>query len=237
MPLEFAGVMFADRQTVDRVEKMKVCTCLNPLHTSLAIFGCLLGYTLIADEMRDPDLKKLVGKIGYEEGLPVVFHPGIIDPEAFLREVIEVRLPNHYIPDTPQRIVTDTSQKVGIRFGETIKAYCQRPDLDVNKLKYIPLVIAGWCRYLLGLDDRGREMSLSPDPLLNMLKGYVNGTRLGDKESLNGRLKSLLANEEIFGLNLYDAGLGHKIERYAGEMISETGAVKATLHKYLAEGL
>ena len=27
------------------------------------------------------------------------------------------------MPDTPQRIATDTSQKVGIRFGETIKSY------------------------------------------------------------------------------------------------------------------
>lgn len=37
---------------------MKVCTCLNPLHTSLAIYGCLLGYTLIAEEMKNPLLKK-----------------------------------------------------------------------------------------------------------------------------------------------------------------------------------
>ena len=27
------------------------------------------------------------------------------------------------MPDAPQRIATDTSQKVGIRFGETIKSY------------------------------------------------------------------------------------------------------------------
>ena len=31
---------------------MKVCTCLNPLHTALAVYGCLLGYTKIGDEMR-----------------------------------------------------------------------------------------------------------------------------------------------------------------------------------------
>ena len=28
-PLEEAGVIFTDRATVDRVERMKVCTCLN----------------------------------------------------------------------------------------------------------------------------------------------------------------------------------------------------------------
>jgi len=35
--LEEGGVIFTDRETVDKVEKMKVCTCLNPLHTSQTI--------------------------------------------------------------------------------------------------------------------------------------------------------------------------------------------------------
>ena len=56
---------------------------------------------------------------------------------------------------TPQRIATDTSQKLAIRFGETIKAYERRSDLDVADLKYIPLVFAGWIRYLLAVDDIG----------------------------------------------------------------------------------
>ncbi|HWR09505.1 mannitol dehydrogenase family protein [Sporomusa sp.] len=233
MPLELAGVIFTDRQTVDRVEKMKVCTCLNPLHTSLAIFGCLLGYTLIADEMKDPELKKLVEKVGYAEGMPVVVNPQIIDPEAFIREVIEVRFPNPYIPDTPQRIATDTSQKVGIRFGETIKAYSQRPDLQVANLTYIPLVIAGWCRYLLGVDDQGQEMSLSSDPLLSTLTAHIAGISLGVSSAEQVKLEPILANKAIFGVDLYAIGLGEKIEGYFAEMIAGTGAVRATLQKYL----
>ena len=39
---------------------MKVTTCLTPLHTALAVYGCLLGYTSIAAEMQDAQLKKLV---------------------------------------------------------------------------------------------------------------------------------------------------------------------------------
>lgn len=35
--LEAAGILFSDRDTVDRTEKMKVGTCLNPLHTALAV--------------------------------------------------------------------------------------------------------------------------------------------------------------------------------------------------------
>ncbi|WP_238948981.1 mannitol dehydrogenase family protein [Clostridium sp. YIM B02569] len=231
--LEEAGVFLTNRETVERVEKMKVCTCLNPLHTSLAVFGFLLGYNLIADEMKDQTLKKLVEKIGYDEGMPVVVDPGILKPEDFIKEVLEVRLPNPYIPDTPQRIASDTSQKVGIRFGETIKAYRDRVDLDTKNLKYIPLVIAGWCRYLMGIADDGNAMELSPDPLLDELKKYVANIKLGTIEQLGDTLKPILMNEEIFGVDLYVIGLGEKIEGYFTEMISGTGAVRSTLEKYL----
>lgn len=233
LPLEDAGVFFTDRQTVERVEKMKVCTCLNPLHTSLAIFGCLLGFNLIADEMKDKDLRRLVEKIGYDEGMPVVVNPKILDPKDFIKEVLEIRLPNPYMPDTPQRIVSDTSQKIGIRFGETIKSYVQREDLDPKNLKYIPLVIAGWCRYLMAIDDSGEVMELSSDPLLTTLKTYVSEIKLGSEEKAGKRLKPILSNEEIFGLNLYDTSLGEKIEGYFDEMITGTGAVRLTLQKYV----
>ncbi len=233
LPLELAGVYFTDRQTVDRVEKMKVCTCLNPLHTSLAVFGCLLGQKSIADEMKDADLKKLVEKIGYEEGLPVVVNPGILDPRDFIREVIEVRLPNPYIPDTPQRIACDTSQKLSIRFGETIKAYRDSAGRDPKSLKYIPLVLAAWCRYLMAVDDAGQPMTLSPDPLLATLTPYLADVKLGDGPAAAGKLSPILKNDRLFGTDLYAVGLGEKVEGYFAEMIAGKGAVRATLHKTL----
>ena len=88
-PLERASVYMTDRDTVNKCERMKVSTCLNPLHTALAIFGCLLGYTSIAAEMQDPQLKALVEKVGLQEGMPAVANPGILDPEAFIRQVLE----------------------------------------------------------------------------------------------------------------------------------------------------
>lgn len=233
MKLEEAGVLLTDKETVEKVERMKVTTCLNPLHTALAIFGCLLNYKTIADEMKDDCLRKLVEKIGYVEGMPVVINPKVLDPEEFIKEVIEVRLPNPYMPDTPQRIATDTSQKMGIRFGETIKSYIHRSDLEVNDLKFIPLVIAGWCRYLMGIDDEGNHMDLSPDPLLNDLKSHVSNIRLGDVDSVKDNLRPILSNKEIFGLDLYEVGLGEKVESYFKELISGTGAVRNTLKKYL----
>ena len=172
-PLEAAGFLFTDRETVNKVERMKVTTCLNPLHTALAVYGCLLGYTLICDEMKDAELVKLIERIGYVEGLPVVTDPGILSPKAFIDEVVNVRLPNPFMPDTPQRIATDTSQKIPIRFGETIKSYLADPGRDAADLTAIPLAIAGWLRYLLGVDDEGHEMPVSPDPMLGQLQSAL----------------------------------------------------------------
>ncbi|SNS73673.1 fructuronate reductase [Anaerovirgula multivorans] len=231
--LEEGGVIFTDRETVDKIEKMKVCTCLNPLHTALAIYGCLLGHTLISEEMKDPQLKTLVEKIGYVEGLPVVVNPEIINPKDFIDEVLKVRFPNPFMPDAPQRIATDTSQKLGIRFGETIKAYVVRDDMDAKDLKYIPLTIAGWCRYLMEIDDRGNDMTLSPDPMLEEVTPYVSGIKLGDKGPFTENLKPILSNASIFGIDLYEAGLGEMIEGYFAGLVASEGAVRETLKKYL----
>ncbi|MDQ0189778.1 mannitol dehydrogenase family protein [Alicyclobacillus cycloheptanicus] len=234
-PLEHAGVLFTDRATVEKVERMKVTTCLNPLHTALAVFGCLLGYSSIADEMKDARLRALVTRLGYDEGLPVAPETDVLPPRAFLAEVLQRRLPNPYIPDTPQRIATDTSQKIAIRFGETIKAYAASTHLDVTALRWIPLVIAGWCRYLLGVDDQGERMQLSPDPMLEELTSALSGIRFGEPDSAAGRLRPILSNSKLFGVNLYEMGLGAKIEGYFQEMTAGKHAVRDTLAKYVAE--
>ena len=232
LPLDKAGIIYADKETVDKVEKMKVCTCLNPLHTALAIFGCLLSYNKISDEMKDNELVTLIKNIGYVEGLPVVVDPGIMSPKDFIDEVMKVRLPNPFMPDTPQRIVCDTSQKLGIRFGETIKAYINSPVLDVKNLTFIPLAIAGWCRYLMAIDDAGNSFELSPDPMLKSLTNIMQNIKLKGTKNVHEYLSLILSNESIFGINLYEVGLGEKIEAYFVELINGKGAVRLTLKKY-----
>lgn len=232
-PLEKAGVFMTDRDTVNNVERMKVMTCLNPLHTALAVYGCLLGYDSIAAELRDPELKGLIEKIGYVEGMPVVTDPGIIKPMDFIHEVIDRRFPNPFMPDTPQRIASDTSQKIPIRFGETIRAYAERPGMDPKTLSFIPLAIAGWIRYLLAVDDGGKPFDCSGDPMLEELQGRLAGMTLGHPESVDGRLEDILRNPVIFGSDLVELGLSGKIEGMVKELLAGPGAVRATLKKYL----
>ena len=231
--LEKAGVYMTDRETVNKTERMKVTTCLNPLHTALAVYGCLLGYEKICDEMRDAQLVGLIRRIGYDEGLPVVTDPGILSPKAFIDEVVTQRFPNPFMPDTPQRIATDTSQKIPIRFGETIKSYMADPQRSASELSAIPLAIAGWLRYLLGVDDEGREMPVSPDPMLEQLQAALAGVRLGEPDSADGRLDGILTNAGLFGVDLKQAGLDGKVAGYFRELLAGPGAVRATLQKYV----
>ena len=231
-PLEKAGVYMADRNTVNKAERMKVTVCLNPIHTALCTFARMLGYELFADAVKDPQLHELAYRIGYAEGLPVCEDPGIISPERFLNEVMNERFPNAFLGDTNARIAVDISQMTGIRFGENIKAYCNK-DGDASGLTAIPLAIAGWIRYLLAADDDGKPMELSPDPMLPELTALLEGIRLGDPDSLGDRLKPLLSNERIFGTDLYDAGIGNKIEAMIRDMLAGRGAVREALVKYL----
>ena len=232
-PLHLGGALYTTRETVDKVETMKVTTCLNPLHTAMSIYGCLLGYTLISAEMADEDLRAFIQKIGYIEAMPVVTDPGVLNPYEFIGAVINRRLPNPFMPDAPQRIAMDTSQKLPIRFGETIKKYIKR-GLDMSNLVLIPLTLAGYARYLKGIRDDGTPFEPSPDPMLTELQQIVAPIEVGRKDQDYACLKQLYSRSDVFGLNLYEAGLGEQTEGMVRELFAGKGAVRATLHKYVA---
>jgi fructuronate reductase len=176
-------------------------------------------------------LVQLIRLAGYNEALPYVPDPGIISPQHFISEFIEKRLPNPFIPDSPQRIACDTSQKIPVRFGGTLKEM-ERQGKDLSTLTGIPFFIAGWLRYLTGIDDQGQPFVLSPDPMLGELQAALQGIRLGDKGPFGPVIKPILANQAIFGVDLYRHGLAEKIEGYFTQMINEAGAVQQTLNRY-----
>ena len=232
-PLDLGGALYTTRETVDKVETMKVTTCLNPLHTAMSIYGCMLGYTLISAEMADEDLRPFIQKIGYMEAMPVVVDPGVLNPYEFIGAVINRRLPNPFMPDAPQRIAMDTSQKLPIRFGETIKKYVAR-GLDMSNLVLIPLTLAGYARYLKGIKDDGTPFEPSPDPMLAEMQAIVAPLEIGKPDQDWSCLKALYSRKDVFGLDLYEAGLGEQIEGMVKELYAGPGAVRATLHKYVA---
>ena len=131
----------------------------------------------------------------------MVDDPKFLSPRDFLTEVITQRLPNKCLPDSPQRIATDTSQKVPVRFGETLKNYKKR-GMSTQKLVALPLAIAG--------------------------------VALGCPASLGQKLRPILGNARIFGCDLYEAGIGDKVEEYMRQMLEGKGAVRRTLKRALS---
>ena len=227
------GVYMADRNTVNLSERMKVTVCLNPVHSATGPLGVVLGYDLFAHMLNtNEDMMKMARMVAYDEGLPVVADPGILSPQAFVDELFNDRFPNEYLGDTNLRLAVDVSQMVGIRFGETVKAYVKKFG-DASRLTAIPLGIAGWLRYMLAVDDEGNKFELAPDPMNEELQEQLGDIVIGKPETFKNQLKPILSNERLFFTDLYKDGVGEKIEDMFREMIVGPGAVKATIHKYV----
>ena len=227
------GVYMADRETVNLSERMKVTVCLNPVHSATGPLGVVQGYELFAHMLNtNEDMMKMARMVAYDEGLPVVPDPGILSPQAFVDELFHDRFPNEYLGDTNMRLSVDVSQMVGIRFGETIKAYVKKY-ADASRLTAIPLGIAGWLRYMLGVDDEGNTYELAPDPMNEEIQEQFKDIVVGKPETFTNQLKPILSNERLFFTDLYKDGVGEKIETMFREMLAGPGAVKATIHKYV----
>lgn len=229
------GVYMANRDIVNQSERMKVTACLNPVHSATGPVGVVLGYDLFAHMLNNnEDMMKMARMVAYDEGLPVAPNPGILSPQAFTDELFNDRFPNEYLGDTNLRLAVDVSQMVGIRFGETIKAYVAKYG-DASRLTAIPLGIAGWLRYMLAVDDAGQKYELAPDPMNEELQEQLKDIIVGQPETLTDQLRPILSNERLFFTDLYKDGVGEKIENMFRKMIAGPGAVKATIHKYVNE--
>ncbi|HEY9575603.1 MAG TPA: mannitol dehydrogenase family protein [Lachnospiraceae bacterium] len=228
------GVYMTDRETVDKAERMKVTACLNPVHSALGPIEVVLGIDLFADGLKDEALLRLGRRVAYVEGMDVIENPGILSPKEFTDELFSSRFPNQYLGDTNLRLATDVSQGLCVRFGETVKSYVKR-DGNTDKLWGIAFGIAGWLRYLLGVDDKGNIYELAPDPMKEEIRKLLSEITLGESESLKKQLQPILSNKQLFGVNLYETELGERIESLFKEMIAGKGAVRKTLDKYFGE--
>ena len=229
---EGQGVYLTDRKTVNLAERMKVTACLNPVHSALGPIGVVLGEPLFAHMLNhNPDAMKMAQMVE-AEGIAMVEDPKILSPKAFADELFRDRFVNEYLGDTNLRLAVDVSQMVGIRFGETIKAYVAKYG-SAEKLTAIPLGIAGWLRYLLAVDDNGSRFELAPDPMNEELTDALKGIVVGKPETFTDQLRPILSNERIFFIDLYKAGVGDKVEAMFREMLAGPGAVRDTIHRYV----
>ena len=187
----------------------------------------------VSEEMRDVTLVRMIHEIGYVEGMPVAVDPGMMSAKTFIDEVFTKRFPNPFVPDTPQRIACDTSKKLPVRFGETLKAYVARGKDDLSFLHMIPMAFAGYARY----PPPASATTASPSPsrpiqTWRSCKSLVAGFELG-KPFDTARLRPLFSNPEYCGVDLYKHNLGEKAEAYFAEMNAGIGSIRRTIEHYL----
>jgi fructuronate reductase len=186
---EAGGAQFVAE--VEPFEHMKL-RLLNGAHSALAYLGYLGGYETIAATMADPGYAGFVERLWRDEIVPVVPPPPETDLLGYVAALQE-RFRNPAIRHRTWQIAMDGSQKLPQRLLGTI-----RERLDRNlPLPCLALVIAGWIRYVGGVDERGEPIDVR-DPLADRLRA-APADRPEDPEA---RVKAVLALEEIFGADM-----------------------------------
>ena len=71
------------------------------------------------------------------------------------------------------------------------------------------------------------------EPLLLTLKPGAKSQEVKEGEQDFSCLKNLYSRADVFGVDLYEVGLGEQIEGMVKELYAGNGAVRKTLHKYV----
>ncbi len=134
------------------------------------------------------------------------------------------RIPPSESPPIPPRSWPSASAKPSRPIAESCPGVFQT-------LKMIPLVFAGWLRYLMAVDDKGTAFAPSPDPLLDTLRPVFASCRLVTAATYPSWMTFFPGRAS--GVNLFSVGLADLVKAYFKELTAGPGAVKATLEKYL----
>jgi len=208
-PLEKAGVLMTNRETVRKMLLLQDYAML--LNTAASVIGVLLKIPTVAECMKDERIVKLLHQLK-DEILPVAPTLSIIDPKEYLDEFLTQRLPNPYVPINP--IDMDV-----FPFASVLRERAKR-GFSADSLEGIPLYAALWLRSHMAIDDRGLPLELHTSPSPACVAAVAN-LKLGEKTDIS----TILSNSDVFGLDLYSAGLGEKVDTLFREISTSKDAI------------
>ncbi len=183
--LEAVGVQLTN--DVEPYEKLKV-RLLNGAHSALAYLSYLMGYREVDAAMNDSLIYRFVQKYMDEDITPTLPDVPGMDVEVY-KQTLRERFSNPAISDQVQRLALDGSSKL----PNSIVPPLEHQLAAGGSIKWIAFALAGWYRYLEGVDESGAVIEVS-DPmsetLVALAKGHPNDPN------------QLLAAENIFGKHL-----------------------------------
>ena len=183
---EVAGVQLV--QDVQPWEQMKL-RMLNGSHSFLAYLGYLAGFAHINDCMHDEAFREAARRLMLDEQAPTLRITGV-DLTAYADSLLE-RFANPALKHRTWQIAMDGSQKLPQRILDSVRVHLQRE----SRWPLLALGIAGWMRYVSGVDDAGQPIDIR-DPLVDKIRQRVAQS---DEQQ---RVDALLGLEEIFGRDL-----------------------------------
>lgn len=170
-------------------EEMKL-RMLNGSHSFLAYLGYLAGYAHICDCMTDPSFVAAARMLMLDEQAPTLSVHGV-DLGAYAESLLH-RYENPELKHRTWQIAMDGSQKLPQRMLDSIRWHIRHG----GSYALLALGVAGWMRYVNGVDEQGHPIEIS-DPLRGNIAAIVAGSKEGDD-----RVRALLSLEAIFGQDL-----------------------------------
>lgn len=207
---EVGGAQFVTH--VEPFEHMKL-RLLNGAHSALAYLGYLGGHETIADTMQDAAYAGFVERLWREEIVPVVPPPPKTDLLAYVAALKE-RFSNPAIRHRTWQIAMDGSQKLPQRLLGTIRERLARG----LPLPCLALVVAGWIRYVGGVDETGAPIDMR-DPLAATLRAVQDAA-----PDAAGRVRAVIGLTEVFGTDLPDNRRFVDAVTQAYNNLTQTGA-------------
>ncbi|QNQ20242.1 fructuronate reductase [Kosakonia sp. SMBL-WEM22] len=198
-------------------EEMKL-RMLNGSHSFLAYLGYLAGYQHINECMEDEHYRRAAHALMLHEQAPTLKVEGVDLPHY--ADLLIARYSNTALRHRTWQIAMDGSQKLPQRMLDSVRWHlAQGSDYSL-----LALGIAGWMRYVGGVDEQGQAIEVC-DPLLAVIQKAVNSSAEGE-----ARIEALLGIEAIFGRDLPKERAFVAQVQKAYEMLLAKGAKAAVAH-------
>lgn len=202
-------------------EEMKL-RMLNGSHSFLAYLGYLSGYQHINECMEDEHFRCAARALMLEEQAPTLNVTGV-DLTRYA-DMLIARYSNTGLRHRTWQIAMDGSQKLPQRMLDSVRWHL----VHHHRFDLLALGVAGWMRYVGGVDEQGNRIDVS-DPLLPVLQNAVMQSAEG-----KARVKALLGVAAIFGNELPHEPLFVEKVTQAYLSLLENGA-KVTVAKYITK--
>ncbi|UXY08881.1 mannitol dehydrogenase family protein [Kosakonia sp. ML.JS2a] len=201
-------------------EEMKL-RMLNGSHSFLAYLGYLAGYQHINECMEDDNYRRAAHALMLKEQAPTLKVKGV--DLAHYADLLIARYSNTALRHRTWQIAMDGSQKLPQRMLDSVRWH----RVHQRDFSLLALGIAGWMRYVGGVDEKGQAIEVC-DPLLAVIQSAVNNSAQGE-----ARVQALLGIDAIFGSELpKDATFVAQVKN-AYQTLLEKGA-KAAVAQYAA---